>query len=90
MELTDQLVPAVILLAANLMSGRHGSMRYEVVTAVFGWTLAITLVAFLVFSIVAPHSPIKPYLLQVWSFCLLTVLSRDYEKVLRPFFPWNR
>jgi hypothetical protein len=90
MELADQLVPAVILLAANLMSGRHGSKRYEVVTAVFGWTTLTTVVAYLIVNVVATHSPVKPYLLQVWSFSLLTVLARDYEKILRPLFPWNR
>jgi uncharacterized membrane protein YuzA (DUF378 family) len=90
MELTDQLVPAVILLTANLMSGRHGSKRYEVVTAVFGWTTLITVIAFFVVNVAATHSPIKPYLFQVWSFSLLTVLSRDYEKILRPLLRWNR
>jgi hypothetical protein len=90
MELADQLVPAVILLAANLMSGRHGSMRYEVVTAVFGWTAGITLTVLLIVSAVLPHSPIKSYVFQIFAFSMLTALSRDYEKILRRFLPWNR
>lgn len=90
MELTDQLVPAVILLAANLMSGRHGSRRYEVVTAVFGWTALIAFLAYLIVNAVWSHGPIKPYLFQVAAFSMLTALSRDYEKILRRFFPWNR
>ncbi|GAC1656551.1 MAG: hypothetical protein NVS9B15_17750 [Acidobacteriaceae bacterium] len=90
MELADQLVPALILFASNLMSGRHGSRRYEVVTAVFGWTTLITLLAYLIVNAAWPRGPIKPYLFQVFAFSMLTALSRDYEKILRRFFPWNR
>jgi len=30
------------------------------------------------------------YLAQVWGFSLLTAVARDYEKILRPLFRWNR
>jgi hypothetical protein len=90
MELRDQLVPAVILLIANLMSGPHGSKRYEVVTAVFGWLTAISVTALLVVSVVAARSPAKPYLFQICAFSFITAMARDYEKYLRRLFPWNR
>jgi hypothetical protein len=90
MDLTDQIVPALVLLASNLMSGRHGSPRYEGWTAVFGWITAATFLAAVVVTAVAPQSLIKAYLYQISGFCLLTALSRDYEKILRPLFPWNR
>lgn len=87
----SQIVPAVAVLAANLLSGRHGSLRWEVVSALFGWAAAITLATWLVIHVFWWHpSVIKDYLLQIFSFCLLTALSRDYEKILRPLFRWNR
>lgn len=90
MELSAQVVPAVVILVANLLSGRHTSLRWETVTAVFGWAAAVSMVALLVVAFFASDSAITAYLLQVSAFCLLTALSRDYEKFLRPFFPWNR
>jgi hypothetical protein len=90
MEFSTQIVPAVIILVANLLSGKHGSLRWETVTAIFGWSAAISFMAFLVVTILAHGSPAKDYLLQILGFCLLTALSRDYERILRPLFPWNR
>ena len=90
MDLSSQVVPAVIILAANLMSGRHGSLRWETITAIFGWGAGITLVVFLLMEIVIPKSPITFYFGQTAGFCLLTALTRDYEKILRPLFSWNR
>ena len=90
MDLSTQVVPAVVILVANLLSGRHASLRWETVTAVFGWAAAVSMVALLVFAIFERESAITAYLLQVTAFCLLTALSRAYEKLLRPLFPWNR
>jgi len=89
MDIREHLVPAVILLLANLMSGPHGSKRYEVVTGVFGWATAASVTLYLIVSLVAAQSPAKPYLLQVLAFSLITALARDYEKYLRRLFPWN-
>lgn len=90
MEFSTQIVPAVIILVANLLSGKHGSLRWETVTAFFGWSAAISFVSFLAVRILARDSAANGYLLQILGFCLLTALSRDYERILRPFFPWNR
>jgi hypothetical protein len=90
MDLSTQIVPAVVILVANLLSGRHASLRWETVTAVFGWGAGVSMAALLVAGIFARDSAITEYLLQVSAFCLLTALSRDYEKILRPLFPWNR
>lgn len=90
MHTASQIVPAVVILAANLMSGKPGSLRSETVTAVFGWTAGITLLAFLGVTIAGFGRTVAPYLFQTFVFCLLTVLSRDYERILRPLFPWNR
>ena len=90
MDLSSQIVPAVVILVANLFSGRHGSVRWETVTAVFGWGAGIGLLAAVASTVFASTSPMTAYLWQVAAFCLLTALSRDYEKLLRPLFPWNR
>jgi len=90
MTLSSQIIPAIVLLAANLMSGKHGSFRWEAVTAVFGWTAAVSLMAFMASLYIAPNSAAKGYLFQIAAFCLLTALARDYERILRPLFRWNR
>ena len=90
MDFLSQVIPAVVVLAANLMSGPHASLRWEYVTAVFGWGAGICLVGFLFVHIAFPSSSVGTYLFQLFSFCLLTALSRDYERILRPLFKWNR
>lgn len=90
MDFSFQVVPVVIILIANLLSGHHPSLRWETVTAVFGWDAAVSLLAWLVAYTCFPSSAATPYLGQVSGFCLIIALSRDYEKILKPLFPWNR
>ena len=90
MDFLSQLVPAIVVLAASLLSGPHSSLRWAYVTAVFGWVAAVSLAVFLVVHIAFPGSSVALYLFQLFSFCMLTALSRDYERILRPLFPWNR
>ena len=90
MDLSAQIVPAVVLLVANLLSGRHASLRWETVTAIFGWAAGVSIVALVIVNVFVRDSLITEYLVQVAGFCLLTALSRDYERILRPLFPWNR
>ena len=90
MDFSAQIVPAVVVLAANLLSGPHSSLRWEYVTALFGWSAGISITAVPVVLLFWPNSPAVSYLLQIAGFCLITALSRDYEKILRPLFPWNR
>ncbi len=90
MDLSTQIVPAVVVLLANLLSGRHGSSRWETVTALFGWLGAVSLAVLIGVSIFARDAAIRDYLVQICGFSLLTAITRDYEKLLRPFFSWNR
>lgn len=90
MDFLSQVIPATVVLAANLLSGPHSSLRWEYVTAVFGWSACIGLVGFLIAHIAFPSSSVDTYLFQLFVFCLLTALSRDYERILRPLFKWNR
>ena len=90
MEFSSQIVPALIILIANLLSGQHSSLRWETVTAVFGWVGGVSLLAWIFAYTFLPGSSATPYLGQVAGFCLITALSRDYEKILRPLFSWNR
>jgi|GEM_PF-1846721 len=90
MDFSSQIVPSVIILIANLLSGKPGSLRWETVTAIFGWTALISLIGFLIVQVWMPGNSIKDYLLQICGFSLLTALSRDYERILRPLFPWNK
>lgn len=90
MDLSSQIVPALVVLAANLLSGHHSSLRWEYVTAMFGWSAAISFVALVVVATVLPGNSAVAYLAQLCGFCLLTALARDYERILKPLFPWNR
>ena len=84
MDLSMQLIPAIVIIFANLMSGKQGSREWEVVTAIFGWTACLSLILY-VFSIyLFPEFSI--YLTQLFGFSLISALSRDYEKILKPFF----
>jgi hypothetical protein len=90
MDFSSQVVPAAIIIAANLLSGKHSSLRWESITAIFGWGAGISLLAFVLAIIFFPSSSIGTYFGQIAGFCLITALSRDYERILRPLFPWNR
>ena len=86
MDFSSQVVPAVILLLANLLSGKHGSTRWELVTAFFGWVAVVALAAYLFVATFFPEGPARGFLAQISGFSLLTALSRDYERILRPLF----
>jgi hypothetical protein len=90
MEFASQIVPAVIILFANLLSGRHGSVRWESVTAIFGYATVVATCSAIAITIFSHDRVIRGYIWQVAVFSLITALSRDYEKILRPLFPWNR
>lgn len=90
MDFSTQVVPAIIILIANLLSGKHESNRWENVTAAFGWIGGTSLLAYLLLAIFTPEMPIKNYLSQIAGFSILTALSRDYEKLLKPLFSRNR
>lgn len=90
MNFSSQIVPAVIVLVANLLSGKHGSSRWETVTAVFGWATVISLPVYFLALMLYPGSPAKDYLMQIAGFSLLTALSRDYERILHPLFNWHK
>lgn len=90
MDFLSQIVPAVVVLVANLLSGPHSSQRWEYVTAIFGWGAVMSLLALLVVSVAVPGSKATAYLSHIFDFCIFTALSRDYERILRPLFPWNR
>jgi hypothetical protein len=90
MEFSSQIVPALIVLIANLMSGPHSSLRWEYVTALFGWGTLVFLFLGLASHLLPDSINFGVFFIQASCFCLLTALSRDYEKILRPLFPWNR
>ena len=84
------VITAALVFAGNLLSGRRGSWHYENVTAVFGWTAAITFPLWVVAYTVSPFFPaaqsVADTLFPVWTFCILTALARDGYKVLKPSF----
>lgn len=84
--LSSQIVPAIIVLAATLLSGSHGSYRWETITAIFGWAGAISLALGILAAIFFPGSTAKNFLFQIFGFSMLTALSRDYERILHPLF----
>jgi len=90
MDFSTQIVPAVIILFANLLSGNHGSKRWETVTAVFGWAAIVSFIGYVFFVMVLPESPVSSYLLQIAGFSLLSAIARDYERMLKPFFQGSK
>ena len=86
MEFTSQIIPALVVLFSNLMSGKQGGHRWEIVTALFGWCGAISLAAYFILFVFSTNPAIKSYVLQFGGFTLLTAVSRDYEKFLQPIF----
>ena len=56
MDFLEQIVPSVIILVANLMSGPHTSLRWETVTAIFGWTGVAGMIALIATSILLGHT----------------------------------
>lgn len=87
MDFMTQVVPAIIILVANLAGGEHGTSSFDNWTAVFGWSACVSFILIFVAAYVCPEA--KPYLMQVCGFSLLTALTRDYEKILKPFFSKN-
>ncbi len=67
MEFSTQIVLAVIILVANLLSGKHGSLHWESVTAIFGWSAAISFVSFLALRMLAHDSAANGNLLFPWN-----------------------
>ena len=88
MDFVTQIVPALIVILANLAGGSHESPKYEIWTAIFGWMASVSLILVFLSGWFWPEA--QPYLLQVSGFSLLTALTRDYEKILRPFFNKKR
>jgi len=80
----DQIVPALVILVANILSGPHGSLRWEMVTALFGWMTVLALAGWIVTSLFPVLEPARSWMIQLMAFCFLTALSRDYEKILKP------
>ena len=99
--LSDQIIPAIIVLIGNLFGGSHGSRRWEIVTAAFGWTALVAVLLWVLLEIAVYLSAaigtgidlgdmgreiVRKYLLQTFGFALLSAITRDYEKMLFPFF----
>jgi len=84
--LSSQIVPAIIVLVATLLSGDHGSSRWEIVTAIFGWVAATSLLFGILAAIFFPETTAKHFLFQIFGFSILTALARDYERILYPLF----
>ena len=80
----ELVIPAMIVLIGNLFSGSRGSLRWENVTAFFGWTAGTVFLLWLVGMFLLPEFWTREILFPIWAFCLLQALTRDYEKILKP------
>ena len=83
----DHIIPATVIVIGNVLSGRPGSKRWEVVTALFGITSLISMVLFVVlpFAGTSPAIPswVPEGLIATAGFCMLQALTRDWERILR-------
>ena len=93
---TETFVPATIILIANIFSRDYSSRRYEIITAIFGWTTAIFILAWLICEALKwyylfRYAQVNQLILnmeritqQIFILSLITFLTRDYEKILKP------
>lgn len=72
------VIPAVIIVLTNVFGGDHGTRRYEITTACFGWTAAVSLTL----ALFTGHR----FAIDLALFSLIAALSRDYERILRRLF----
>lgn len=84
MDFSSQIIPAAIIVIVNLVGGNHNSVKYEFISAIFGWLSGISILLYFVAIWVIPE--VSDYLLQVVMFSMITIISRDYERILKPFF----
>lgn len=80
----EYVVPGLIILIGNLLSGPHGTITYEIVTACYGWAAVFSLSLWMLVSVFFSQDAANTYLIPVFGLCLIQALSRDYEKMLRP------
>ena len=80
----ELIIPAVIVFIGNVFSGSRGSLRWQYVTALFGWTAGTALLLWFVGLFFLPEFWTQEILFPIWVFCLLQALTRDYEKILKP------
>lgn len=89
------IIPLFIILPANIFSYECGSKRYNFVTGIFGWATVIVLVIWLllyflqiIFVVNHYNNPLLPRVLKIlnqfWLLGIITVVSRDYETILKP------
>ena len=83
------IVSATVILVSNLFSGHPGSRRWEAITAIFGWTAAVSMILLMFFSFASIFSirlaeELREVLISACFFCMLQALTRDYERILKP------
>ena len=81
----ELIIPAVIIFVGNVFSGSPGSLRWEYISAFFGWTGGAALLLWVVCLGIGWESLGRHILFPIAAFCLLYVASRDYERILKPF-----
>ena len=86
MEVSNYIVPASVIVIANLFSGDRNSKSWEAVSTVFGVTVFLSTIFYLVGSSLYPENALVALLPDVAVFCLVSVLARDYEKILASIF----
>ncbi len=84
MDWSGNIIPAIIIIFANLFGGKHGSNRYEIISASFYWLGATCLILVFISGWFFPS--IQSYFIQTALFLIITALARDFEKLLKPLF----
>ena len=84
MDFVNPWIPALIIIVSNVFGGEHDSERYSIVTAFFGWLAGICILLGLLIGFFS--SDFSSYFYQVGMFSMITAISRDYERILKPFF----
>lgn len=88
---SHHLIPAIIIFISNIFSGSLDSKYYNFITAIFGWTVAIFMPLMIIshLALIFYSSPllinIQTYIQEIFYFSLVTVLSRAYEPIVKPY-----
>jgi hypothetical protein len=79
----DNLIPAIVILIANIFSVDHESISYKRVTKIFLSAFFISILLIFFFYFTNKIGRWDAVLLKIAGFCLITALARDYERVIK-------
>ena len=79
----DLIIPGIIVFAGNVLSGSRGSRRWEIVTALFGWTAGLAGALWLASLILGSEYWARHIFFPVFVLSVVQALSLDGIRILK-------